>query len=189
MSVAINGRDVTALLKSEAKRRPEIQAMIDNIGQMSYSDIDRAKVPMKWYREALRKLKRAEDGRIALQHTLKAMANNVVDSSVADIEGTIRRWEGGAEFITVDRNGGLEVRTGALLFFPKEGGVWIDTAFSQHIDPKLMNTSFVAAGTKSSYRTAISNKLQRDHPGMLSSTSVADDSIVSSNPLFTIHRL
>lgn len=140
----MGGRSPADLLIYESKRRPEIRALLDlaETGELTDEQLDAAKVPLPWYRKALRDLRNArlENRRInvSMANTLRAMEGHgfIRDGRLAPSEGVMMTYVGPTQFIAVG-NGHIELQTDRPVFFPKIGGVWIDTAFSRRIDKAL----------------------------------------------------
>lgn len=174
--VHIPGRDIVQLLLSEGKRKPAVQALIDDVASLSDEDIAAATVPMKWYRDALKKLRRKAREQAVFAETSLLIDANTVDGVVDDPSGAVYRWDGNTQFIAVDRGGALEVRTGDLIWMPEYGGVWFDTSYSKHVDPALASAYRLGVMAKTEYSQACRDKRSR-----LSPTEAA--------PPFTIQKL
>ena len=110
----LNTRDLVTLLLSDAKRRPDIRALVDRIDEMTTEDINAAVVPLKWYRDALHLLKARGDNAAALTRAaalVEAMGPIVVKP---EITGEAFR---ALEEKTIDNRGlSLVVKSGDLLF-------------------------------------------------------------------------
>lgn len=138
------GRSPIDLLIYESKRRPEIKALMKRAetGELTDDEINEAKVPLPWYRKALRQLR---DARLTNTRMNISMANSLAsmeehglikDGRLAPSEGIMAYYTGPTQFIAMGK-GHIEVQSGRPVFFPKVGGVWIDTVFSRRIDPNL----------------------------------------------------
>lgn len=151
----MTGRSLTDLIRYEAKRRPEIAALVARAATLSDAEIAAAEVPLPWFRKALAQL-RDEAARAAVFRRVAAtIEQHVVAGTVPDPEGTLRRWQGGRTFLALDRGGGVEVDDGALLWLPDGGGVWIDTIFARTPDPRIAAASQPVERTRlSGYRQA-----------------------------------
>jgi hypothetical protein len=141
-------------------------------------------VPMKWYRVALKQLRKASQYKQTYAQTEAAMVGHVVAGVVADPPGSIREWCSGSVFIEIEK-GQLEVRDGTLAWFPNTGGVWIDTLFSSKIDPRFASSRFVRHSTKSEYSAELRAKRNQSHANVPSTV----DGEPQQNPLFRIQRL
>jgi hypothetical protein len=154
--VNIPGRDMVALLRAEARKKPATAALMDAAQTMTDAEIDALKVPLPWYRKALKKVR---DMRISSETTARMseiIAASVQDKMLNDVGfGSMRQWNGDQTFVTVDRGGGIEIKYGQMVWFPESGGVWIDTAFSNHVDPNFANTTFVERNKRSGYIAAV----------------------------------
>lgn len=147
------GRDIIGLLKSEAKRRPEIAALIEKVHGMTDAEIKALKVPLPWYRHAL---KLVRDMNIQIEETGRLTDLIVKRTHIVYLNdvgfGSMRQWAGPDTFITVSKSGtSIELRTGQYVWFPESGGVWLDTVFSQQIDPQLANSTFIERNRRSDY--------------------------------------
>jgi hypothetical protein len=130
-------RDSQSLLKHEAKRSPELAQIIANIASITESDI-RALKKLPWIRAALLELK----GKAAQAQMALDIEQYIVTSVVADPIGQTRRWLGDTTYIKIGkRQTLLEIRTGQYVWLDGKGGVWLDTVYSEVIDPALMARS------------------------------------------------
>jgi hypothetical protein len=183
-SVNIPGRNIVALLQAEAKRKPAIARLIEQASTMTDSEIDQLKVPLPWYKKAL-KANRISPENAARMARAMVIVDNAENYYAADPDGTMRRYDGITQFITVSRGNMLEIRSGKLLWFPKTGGVWIDTSFSDFIDPALSQSTFIGETTKSGYSLAEAKRRLGDAPTNVPYT-VVDGAKEPSNSRFTI---
>jgi hypothetical protein len=82
------------------------------------------------------------------------ITNGVVDGLSADPMGVMRQWQGDGIYIRIGRTE-LLMKSGQLIWLD-QSGVWIDTLFTKHIDPKLhSHTVFRARMTRSEYNMAV----------------------------------
>lgn len=140
------GRSPIDLLIYESKRRPEIRNLLGlaEMGELTDAEIDAAKVPLPWYRKALRQLRDSRINQtranVSMGNAMKAMEENglILDGKLAPSEGVMMQYVGPTQFIAMGK-GHIELLSGRPVFFPKVGGVWIDTVFSGRIDPNLQN--------------------------------------------------
>jgi hypothetical protein len=131
----MRSQNVLDLLDYEAKRHPELAAMMANIDRMSDADIKAAKVRLPWMRQALLRFKHEHPSEELIAQVLAV----VIDSQVPDPIGEMRQWAGPNTFIRVGRSQ-LEICTGQLVWFGQTG-VWIDTIHSTLIDSKLRSST------------------------------------------------
>lgn len=159
-------RDPKALLAYEARRTPALQAALDRADALTDAEIDR--LPgLPWIKAAVRHARREQQALHHTEVTSAALEDHVRFGVTPDPSGVMRRWCGPATFLTVDRGGGLEVMPKALLWLPREGGLWLDTAFSRHIDPRVFNDTIpVGHATLSAYRRLCTAERQARHPGL-----------------------
>lgn len=77
--------------------------------------------------------------------------------------GETRRWDGEDTFIAIrgvsQTDQSLEVKTGALFWLPKTGGVLIDTIMTDLIDHRLFQYSTsMGVMTREDYKSAVRDK-------------------------------
>ncbi len=182
-------RDQYSLLMYEAKRRPAIKALIDNLANLTVEEIKAAKVPLKWYTQALLDLK----GNIVADQiyaTTAAIEACIVDDFASDPGGNIMRWNDGTVFVILDRNQQIEIKAGALVWFPNSGGLWLDTIFSKYIEPRFYNCTLVQKGSKREYIQMLRNERMRGVSEMPADSppSSSPNAISDPKPLFRIQR-
>jgi len=137
------------MLVYEANRRPKLAAMLQSILNHSPEDIENSGFP-KWIRQALLgKIGQAAQAVVDVKNY-----DNIVDGVMPDPLGELRRWMGGDTFIRIDRGQSLQINSGALVWLPYTGGVWIETVFSRLIDPRLTTAQPAGLINKSGYTTA-----------------------------------
>jgi hypothetical protein len=153
LPVTFTNRDPLTLLQAEAKRRPEIAKMIRDVHGMSDADIAALKVPLPWYRKALKKVRdlRIQEGdKMAITAAILKLTHIVYLNDRE--QGAVRRWDGNNEFIKLGKSGSeVELKTGQYVWFPETGGVWIESIFSAQIDPKLINCTFIERSNRDGY--------------------------------------
>ena len=171
--------DITKLLAYEATVKPEIKKLVDNLPNMTLEDIDNAQVPLPWYRDAMKRIK-------AQQAHAAWMANideYVTDGSVNDPMGWTATWDADKVSINLDR-GSVDVEFNTVVWFPDSGGVWIETIFSNKIDPLLNNLRRTQYLSKSQYYTEYRKRINNLNP-----TSTIDlTNGTTEKPRFTIQR-
>lgn len=151
----MRGRSPIDLLLYEASRKPAIAALVDRIEEMDDLTIDTVEVPLPWFRKALKELRQKRRDDALLARTRAQIEDILVFGVVPDPMGETRRWAGGKTFLNLDRGNSIEIDDGALLWLPDAGGVWIDTAFSAVLDPRVVSCSqTVERTTKSGYMVA-----------------------------------
>lgn len=148
MTVNIGGRDLLTLLNREAAKKPAIAALMVAAQNMSDAEIDALKVPLPWYRKAL-KIARNRRQFAEASVEINAIAKEVY---INDTMGTIRQWTGDPTFIGMSQGGDLEIKMNQFVWFPLDGsGVLIGTSFSKTVDQKLAQTVYVSEGSRSQY--------------------------------------
>lgn len=158
----MRGRSLTDLLRYEATRKPAIAALVERVQTMTDAEIDATPVPLPWFRQALKALRdqQAEQG---LFDRVRALIEaHIVEGTVPDPMGEMRRWQGGSTFLALNRGGGIGVDDGCLLWLPDDGGVWIDTIFARVPDPRVAALSQpLGRTTKLGYTQACRARLAR----------------------------
>ena len=182
-------RSLKELLLFEASRKPKIAELISNIRELSEDDIDNIKVPLPWYKKALKEyktslVKRDEDALIN-EKALEYISKYVVDGVVPDGLGHLKEWRGENIYLSLDRNGNLEIKTGTALWFPDTGGVWIDTVFSKFIDPRIFNLPTISRISKTEYSDYCWKKRNSN---ISISSDTSSTNLVRETPLFRIYK-
>ena len=153
-------RNTAVMLAYEAKRRPILAGLIDNIGSISVQDIDAAALPMKWMREALVALKDRHDKTARLGMLTSANTDFIQDGRMPDPMGEMRQWIAGTTYVKLHRGSSIEVKTDDLVWLACRGGIWIETIYSTMIDPVVMaRTQSKGMVAKSAYMIAYKAKL------------------------------
>lgn len=147
-------RDPITLLQYEAKRQPELAAIIDRLPGMSEDDIKNCKVKLPWMRRALLEL-RQRKLHDAMNDTIITWA---IDGRTPDPMGEIRRWTGDPVFVRVGRTE-IEIKPGELLWFSADG-VWIDSIHSRYVDPILAQCLPLGKMTRSEYLNAVRDRVR-----------------------------
>ena len=129
-------RDPIVLLKNEARQKPHIKELLDNVHLMSETDIKLAKV-LPWIKKALSDIKKIESAERQYKNMLDYMSDKIIDSKLHDPMGETRKWLGDLEYIKMG-TGMVEIKPNQLIWFDNKGGVWLDTIYSKIIDPKLL---------------------------------------------------
>jgi hypothetical protein len=188
--VSIPGRDIVALLRAEAKRKPAIAELMDAASDMTDAEIDALKVPLPWYRKALKKCRDMQISSDTTARVSAIIANSVVEVKLNNVDGTMRRYTGDTQFISVARGGDVEIKSGTLIWFPMGGGVWVDTLFSASIDPRLGLSEYVGDIDRQGYINARAAQRAGNAPADIQGTVVDGVGPAESSvkPLFTIHR-
>lgn len=123
MNNPVYTRDRVSLLLSDAKRRPDIKALVDRIGEMTCDDIDNAVVPLAWYRDALKELKERQRV-VEMLPALEQYADAMGEVTILPLAtGETYR---ALEDITLDNSGlSLPIKNGDLLFRDLSGIWWL----------------------------------------------------------------
>lgn len=143
-------RDLLSMLTYEAKRQPELAALVASIDDLTEDEIRATPVKLPWLRTALLMLKREH----AAYRLSESLDQWVTRGHTPDPVGEMRRWEAGDTFIRVGRSH-LQICCGQLVWFDQTG-VWIDTIRATLIDPMLWSQT-VSCGNvrRSEYMMAV----------------------------------
>jgi hypothetical protein len=171
--------DIIKLLHYEATVKPDVKQLLDRVDSMTDDDINNAVVPLPWYRDALRKIK-AQNAYATMQALVNAHA---IDGQTNDPMGWMAKWDADETTMAVDK-GGVDVKFNTAVWFPDTGGVWIETLFSNFIDPKLNALRKTQHIKRSEYLVEYRKRLQALSPtSTINLTGGAAD-----KPRFTIQR-
>jgi hypothetical protein len=148
------------MLQSEARRRPQIQAWIDNLGSMTTEEIEALPTPLPWYRQAMLQMKR-EMVETEISDYVWA---RVEHGRIPDVAGMIARWTGASTFLQMN-TALIEIQTGRLIFMPTSGGFWYETMFQPAL-PEIVyaSISLIGESTKSAYIEQYKAELLAMHP-------------------------
>lgn len=144
-------RNKIDLLRYEAKRKPELAALIARAHQLTDEEIDAAPV-LKWMKSALRTVRRKTQDDEEVKRLMMSIEEHIVDFITPDPVGKMFRWDGAETFIYFGKSE-LLVPTGALLWMSdSQPGIWYETAFAKQIDRRLLDgLRIVGVRTKSQY--------------------------------------
>lgn len=166
-------------LEYESRVKPEIAAMVDRIAEMTDAEIDAADTPLPWFKQAL-KILRSE---VIAKNAGQEMAG-VTFGHVPDIPGKIAYWHYGDEFVKINKGMEIEIMTGTLIFFPDQGGVWVEHVYGDRIGPHLASLSIIGQCTKSEYMRKYKEALlKRVNGPTLPTTSYTDPTVHRDQPL------
>jgi hypothetical protein len=139
----MRGQRLTGLLLYEAKIKPEIKALVDKVTTLTDQDIERAVVPLPWYRDALRQLREEE--------RTKTLVVTSIDGFMPNPMGTVAYWNQVSTFIKVTNRSSLEIKEGFPVWFPDGGGVWLDTVFCATIPQEFRSLTRSERMSKTQY--------------------------------------
>jgi hypothetical protein len=166
--------DIVAMLLYEAKQKPNIQYLVDNILSLSTNDIQNASTPLPWYKQALLIMK----NRLTLESTT-SYSNN------SDPIGSTALWTYDNTFLKIDRGGEIEIKTNTPIWFQLNSpGVWIESLFSSTIDPILLTLPQSHNILKSQYLELYKQRINN----LIHSSTIDMTQGISSKPPFTITR-
>jgi hypothetical protein len=157
----MRSRSPIDLLLYEANRKPEIARIVAELDDMDESAIDALLLPLPWYRDALRRLKRKNAREQVGQIGLHDLDGHVVYGVVPDPMGEIRVFTAPTCFVPIGKNRTLvEVQTGKLLWFADADGFWFETLFTPAVDPHVfVFTKFAARASLTAYRFECQERL------------------------------
>jgi hypothetical protein len=133
-------------LEYEARVKPEIKALVDNLDNMSYDDIEKCKVPLPWFKKALSILKAQNDAK-----KQGLAAPGIRYGTNPDPLGQTAYWHYDPKFIKTATAMEVEITTGTLVWFPADGGVWIESVFCKTVEPQMDSLVKLETCTKSEY--------------------------------------
>lgn len=168
--------DLVEMLMYECKVKPAVAALVNQIDSMSHTDIENAVVPLPWYRTALLRLKDQNQSRAQEDRILA----NILYGVVPDPLGWMAEYTGDRSYFTITENSAIEVNTGTLVWFPMDGGVWIETTFCRNIDVRMFELPPIKQVTKTEY-TGI-------YRAKINGTMASIATISGDKPLYTITR-
>lgn len=150
------------MLYYEAKRRPDIQELIERAATLSDQDIAEVVVPLKWYRDALTQLR----------NRLIFVKDDVVlksryETSVNFQMGEICTYDGPTTFLPFE-SGDIQIDHGDLIF-TLDDGIWYDHLFSTH--KEMFPRTSTTMALKKDYREARQQQLASRH-GLVNGESV-----------------
>lgn len=132
----------------EAKRRPEIQELVDKVDQLTDADIDAAVVPLPWFRQAL---KLVREKKIEAARNSRIEANIVLGVNPEKI-GRVFLWPHDTTYVQTSAITTIELKFMEPYFVLDDGGVYIGYSLFKMVDPRLLaGTLYGENKTKSDY--------------------------------------
>lgn len=147
-------RNLKSLIAYEAKRRPEVAALVERAATLTDEEIENAKVPLPWYRKALRELRAdAERLEVLSPEMLEALHNNDNYTDIAsdnETMGQVFRYMGENFF---QQSGGwqVEITHGELFYFHPSGVAWFGETRVARPPAALNNSQHVGDMTRGDY--------------------------------------
>lgn len=139
--------DMVAMLKYEATVKKDVADAIAKIDTLSHEDIDRLTMPLPWYLVALHRMK---DQQEAAEQEAMILAN-IKDQVNPDPMGWMAEWNLPDCYYPVTKAMSIEIKTGTLVWFPEEGGVWVETTFIKQFDDRMAQLKPIAQMAKTRY--------------------------------------
>ena len=155
----MRSQSLPILLQSEAKRKPELAALIERAHSLTDDEIDAAP-GLPWVRKALRELR----GHVEDPNQTARILACVKTSWNPDGEGTLAAWQTDG-WVMVERDNQLLMTPGELVWFPDSGGCWIGSVFTRMVTSSfLANTRQIGRTTKSGYSVARRDRIINKNP-------------------------
>ncbi len=166
----MRSQSLPVLLQSEAKRKPELAALIARVDSLTDEEI--ATAPgLPWVRKALAEMRGAVED-VAM--TARILAR-VTTSWVEDGQGVLAQIQSEG-WIKVERDNQILVNCGELVWLPDTGGCWIGSIFTQRVTPELLaRTRQVRRCTKSEYSVAQRDRTIGNNPELKTAAVDPDD--------------
>jgi hypothetical protein len=149
----MRGQSLTGLLAYEAKRHPHVKELVERVTTLTDEDIERAVVPLPWFRQALRML-RAEE-------RAKSLVVTSMNGFVEDPPGHVAIFNQLETWVPVSARSSVLVASGYPVWFPDAGGVWIDTIFCASIPSVLATLPQGERMTKTEYQALLRDRRAR----------------------------
>jgi len=154
----MRGQSLEGLLTYEAKRKPEVQALVDRIDDLTDADIESAVVPLPWFRQALKQMR----DRRAAERRNGGVLEKVVYGVNPEVMGRVFYWNNEPIFIQTSNIATIELGHQELYFLPDSGGLCLGYSTFKLQDPRLLQGVLEAEGqTRSQYLEAYQYHLQK----------------------------
>lgn len=154
----MRGQSLEGLLEYEAKRKPEIKALLDRVDDLTDADIESAVVPLPWFRQALKQIR---DRRAAERRNGGALEKVVYGVNPEPL-GRVFYWNQETIFIQTSNIATIELNYQELYFLPDTGGLCLGYSTFKLQDPRLEQGVLEAEGqTRSQYLQAYQYHLQK----------------------------
>lgn len=146
-------------LEYEARVKPEIKKLVDNVYNMTDEEIDAAQTPLPWFKQALKIMRDT-----AKQDEFEAwLLANAKYGETEDLDGTAFRYTGGDFFANAFTGMQVEVLTGEVFWCPKTGGVWVQETFCKVIPQEFKSCTLVSEMKKSRYCNFYKEEIAKRH--------------------------
>lgn len=157
--VGLVGRDIVKMLESEARRKPHIAELLERArtGTLTDDEIAEAILPLPWFRKALTEARNRSAVALAFDDPSVEMVS--LEDGGNTRHGTTVIYTGPTCWLKPVRGLHAELRAGDLLFFPDEGGAWLNQTFFSGSQPELKSVEIVAHQTRKEYVEAYLAKL------------------------------
>lgn len=162
--------DIVSLLKSEAKRRPKVAALLDRVHELTDEEIDTADVPLKWFKQGLRVARDRARIKNVMAETEAAMGPLVIIDTSVNTKPGCRIQYTGMGFFALSRTGiSVEIKTYDWFFLPETGGAWQNQTFFEKIPTQVLqyHDVLVQRETRWDYICAWDEELPKRYGGMV----------------------
>jgi len=158
----MTGRSLDKLLEAEARRRPEIAAMLEIVEHLTDHDIDTAVVPLPWYRTALRVMRDKRRGFNLAQNFEEAQP--VVRGFLPEMEGTQVFYRGREGWFDRGTHSGVSllIPTDTHLFVTDHLTVWYNCT-SLAIDDRFKTSQPIKRSTLTQYKADYNERMLKLH--------------------------
>ena len=118
------GRDIVVLIMNDARTKPHIAEIVERAYDYTDEEVDNLAVPLPWYRNAIKEMRRRKAAEIALE-AAEGYANDMgcpIDTPPA--MGTLVRYMGNSEQFKTEKGMFIGLKTGYYFFI--DDYVWLD---------------------------------------------------------------
>lgn len=157
-SVTIRGRDPVALLHYEAKRRPEVAAVLNDITAYTAAEIEAMPLPLPWIRNALLTAHKQAMDAVRMGRAVATIGDHIVTGFSDDPEGWLCEYTGPPDYYA-----SVLVEDGSWVFVEDNGAVWFDTVEDQPNSRMLPYLRRIRRTTKMGYKEARREHLLKYH--------------------------
>lgn len=128
------------MLIKDAKRIPELKRLLENLGTLSEEEIDAAKLPLKWYKKTLKKMKKDFEkcqNPYVLMHKDERMKKLITRTKTVDPSGELLKFtaETGVYYLNKKE---YEIRQGQMFWATDNCMIWGGMVITD-IDVKIVD--------------------------------------------------
>lgn len=151
-------RDMISMIKSEARRRPDLKLLIDMGCDLTDEHIRDYSAPMLWFKKALVAFRDQERMRVT---TTNGDQTGWVHGFSSDYMGSAFRWMVDS-FIQVSDRSSVSITAGDWVWVDPNGSFWIDTIKCQ-APPKEFQGMVGESCTKTRYQQLVRENILARH--------------------------